>query len=303
MTSSLGGAAPTIPLENGARVTRTATGATVSVTHKTVPIEVSVRTPWGAVNVPPITFAVMPGSDDVGLFGMATMKALGLDLYPWALEEPRPSAVSVQTGVESQSFLAARRVTLSIQSFQSKFADDAPADVAVERLVERGTDMFMDPMEERGARDRALEDSVQQAEQSGLSADGACRLRDILCRREDVFRGALRGDPPARVELMRVHLKPQAQVVKARPRRYDPVRTGWLASCIAALVAFGLIVWNLQVVCASPAMVVRKRDTCRLVSDYQPGNLQGEQTPKVMTDLLRGLDCKLSRRCLLLRRG
>ena len=35
-------------------------------------------------------------------------------------------------------------------SFQLEVADDAPADVAVERLVERGPDMFMDPMEERG---------------------------------------------------------------------------------------------------------------------------------------------------------
>ena len=68
-------------------------------------IEVSLRTPWGAVNVPPITFAIMPGSHDVVLFGMATMKALGLDLYPWALEKLRPSAVLVQTGVESPSFL------------------------------------------------------------------------------------------------------------------------------------------------------------------------------------------------------
>ena len=51
--------------------------------------------------------------------------------------------------------------------------------------------MFLDQMEERGARDKALEDSVQQAEQSGLSADGACRLRDILSRRVDAFRRAL----------------------------------------------------------------------------------------------------------------
>ena len=136
----------------------------------------------------------------------------------------------------------------------------------------------MDQMEERGARDRALEDSVQQTEQSGLSADGACRLRDILSRRVDAFRRALRGDLPARVcvEPMRVHLKPQAQAVKARPRRYDPLKTGWLASCIAALVAFGLIVWNIQVVWASPAMAVPKRDTFRLVSDYQAVNSQVE---------------------------
>ena len=89
---------------------------------------------------------------------------------------------------------------------------------------------------------------------------------------------------------MRVQLKPQAQAVKARPRRCDPVKTGWLASCIAALVAFCLIVWNIQAVWASPATAVRKRDTFRLVSDYQAVNSQVEQTPKVMTDLLRDFD-------------
>ena len=71
MCSSFGGAVVQIPLENGPRAARTATGSTVTVTHKTVPIEVNVRTPWGAVKVPPITFAVMPGSDDVVLLGMA----------------------------------------------------------------------------------------------------------------------------------------------------------------------------------------------------------------------------------------
>ena len=90
---------------------------------------------------------------------------------------------------------------------------------------------------------------------------------------------------------MRVQLKPQAQAVKARPRRYDPVKTGWLASCIVALGVFGLLVRNIQVVWASPAMAVPQRDTSRLVSDYQAVNSQVEQTPKVMTDLLRDLDC------------
>ena len=73
---------------------------------------------------------------------------------------------------------------------------------------------------------------------------------------------------------MRVQLKPQAQAVKARPRRYDPVKTGWLVTCIAALVAFGFIVWNIQAVWASPATAVRKRDTFRLVSEYQAVNSQ-----------------------------
>ena len=81
--------------------------------------------------------------------------------------------------------------------------------------------------------------------------------------------------------------------MKARPRRYDPVKTGWLASCIVALGTFGLLVRNIQAVWASPAMAVPQRDTSRLVSDYQAVNSQVEQTPKVMTDLLRGLDCKV----------
>ena len=110
-----------------------------------------------------------------------------------ALEKLRPSAVPVQTGVESPIFFAARRVTLPVESFQSEAADDAPADVAVERLVERGPDMFMDQMGKRGTRDRALEDSVQQAEQSGLSADGACRLRDILSRARRPFSSCVAG--------------------------------------------------------------------------------------------------------------
>ncbi|CAN0423932.1 unnamed protein product, partial [Scytosiphon promiscuus] len=133
----------------------------------------------------------------------------------------------------------------------------------------------MDPAEERVERERALEDSVEEAVQNGLSADGAGRLRDILGRRVNAIRRALRGDPPASVEPMKVHLKPQAQAVKAMPRRY-PVKTGWLASCIAALVALGVLaVW------ASPAVAASRRDTSRLVSDNQAVNSQVEQSPGV----------------------
>ncbi|CAM9979133.1 unnamed protein product, partial [Sphacelaria rigidula] len=119
-------------------------------------------------------------------------------------------------------YLVARRVIVSIRSFQSANEEETPADEAVERLVDRGPDMFMDPAEERGARERTLEDSVQQAEMKGLSADDAHCLRDILARHVHKFRRALRGDPPARVE-------PMKEAVKAKPRRCDPVNPVWLA--------------------------------------------------------------------------
>ncbi|CAM9295901.1 unnamed protein product, partial [Sphacelaria rigidula] len=102
----------------------------------------------------------------------------------------------------------------------------------------------MDPAEERGSRKCALEDSVRQAEQKGLSTDGSHCLRDILARRVDTFRRALRGDPPARVE-------PMNEAVKTKSRHCDPVKAVWLASCIAVLVAFGLLVRNVQAVWAS----------------------------------------------------
>ena len=111
----------------------------------------------------------------------------------------------------------------------------------MERLVERGPEMFMDPAEEESARKVALEESVTDAVARGLSVSKAERLRGILSRRLNAFRRALRGDPPARVESMRVQLKPGASAVKAKPRRYDPVKTSWLASCVAALLAYGLV--------------------------------------------------------------
>ena len=107
---------------------------------------------------------------------------------------------------------------------------------------------------------------------NGLSISKAERLRDILHRRVNAFRRALRGDPPARVEPMRVQLKPGATTVKAKPRRYDPVKSSWLASCMAALLAFGLVFINVQAVWSSPAMAVPKGDSFRLVSDYKAVN-------------------------------
>ena len=154
-------------------------------------------------------------------------------------------------------------------------------DLAVERLVERGPEMFMDPAEEESALKVALEESVTDAVAQGHSVSKAERLRGILSRRFNSFRPVLRGDPPARMEPMRVQLKPGSSAVKAKPRRYDPVKTSWLASCVSALLAFGLVFQN-QAVWSSPAMAVPKKDSFRLVSDYKAVNEQMEKSPGVM---------------------
>ena len=58
---------------------------------------------------------------------------------------------------------------------------------------------------------------------------------------------------------MRVQSKPGASAVKAKSRRYDPVKTSWFASCVVSLLAFGLVFRNLQAVWSSPAMTVPKK--------------------------------------------
>ncbi|CAM9729047.1 unnamed protein product, partial [Sphacelaria rigidula] len=72
----------------------------------------------------------------------------------------------------------------------------------------------MIPAQEESARKVALEDSVTDAGATGLSISKAERLRGILHCRVNAFRRALRGDPPARVEPMRVQPKPGASAVK-----------------------------------------------------------------------------------------
>ena len=73
----------------------------------------------------------------------------------------------------------------------------------------------------------------------GLSVSKAERLRGVLSRRFNAFRRALRGDP----------LRAWSPCVFSQNLgRYDLVKTRWLALCVAALLAFGLVFRNLQAV-------------------------------------------------------
>ncbi|CAM9927206.1 unnamed protein product [Sphacelaria rigidula] len=83
--------------------------------------------------------------------------------------------------------------------------------------------MFMEPVEEESVRMAALEESMTDTVANGLNVSKVERLRGILYRHVNAFRRALMGDPPARVEPMRVILKPGAAAMKVKPRRYDPV--------------------------------------------------------------------------------
>ena len=65
------------PFSLGARQAVTATGQKFSVTERTIPLQLALVTPWGPAPLPPISFAVMPGSDGVLLLGLPTLKDWG----------------------------------------------------------------------------------------------------------------------------------------------------------------------------------------------------------------------------------
>ena len=123
-----------------------------------------------------------------------------------------------------------------------------PPDEAVELLVSRRPDMVMEPEQEERKRAVALAKAVETMLANDLSAWGEARLRKILDRQGNTFRGGLHGDPLARVEPLTLTFEPEAKVVEARERVYSPIKTAWLATCSRTLVALGPVFRNLQAV-------------------------------------------------------
>eukprot|EP00752_Nemacystus_decipiens_P002231 g2116.t1 len=226
----------------------------------------------------------MPGDDDVVILGNPTLKALGIDVYDTLGARAREQANIA--GVDTAAYKQCRRVTVSVDALQDQHQVPPPApDPAVERLLSRGPDMCLTTEEESAGRAAALEEAVAAARKAGLGDSYVLRLREVIRKRWNVFRRGLRpGDPPASVEPLRVTLKPDARPVKARARVYNPVKSAWLAACMASLVALGLVFFNLQAVWASAAMVLPKKQPqqFRLVADYRPVNARVEQVPAVM---------------------
>lgn len=124
--------------------------------------------------------------------------------------------------------------------------------------------MLVTPQEEEAGRAEALKIVVQAAAVTDLPDNHQPRLRQVVSRRWNAFRRALREDPSASMELLLMTLKPGAQAAKARGRKYSPARASWLTACVTTLVALALVFVNPQGVWASPAMAVSKKGDYKL---------------------------------------
>ena len=115
---------------------------------------------------------------------------------------------------------AVLRAAMAVTAFGP--GGDAPGDVdddvTLTLLFQRPM-MFQDSEVEMKDGVGALEMAVDDAVDHGLPPECAKMLRDIVFRTHlDVFRWALLGGPPARVEPMTVRLHPGARAVRAKPR-------------------------------------------------------------------------------------
>lgn len=120
----------------------------------------------------------------------------------------------------------------------------------------------------------AFDKISQSATDNGMSPDGTAKLRSVLHTFRDVFRIRLGNDPPAKVEPMRVSLKPHAQGIITKSRRYSPDQREYITKFLKRAKQYGFIKENRNATWAAAPLLVPKPNSrkFRLTFDYRPVN-------------------------------
>ena len=155
-----------------------ADGKLVLVNQKSCPVKTALQTMWGPV-MGPVSYAFLPGKEDVVILGSPTLATLGLNEYDSLGEYARKRNLSIQ-GVKSPNFKKCWRVSIPMEALLQRDpgAPETPDEV-VERLVSRGLDIGME------LEQQELERAVALAKQWRL-------LRQMVCR-PGVGRGCARS--------------------------------------------------------------------------------------------------------------
>ena len=120
-------------------------GKLVQVKQKSRPVRTALNTVWGPVVTDLVSYAALPGKEDMAILGSPTLAALRIKVYDSLGECVRKRKVSVQ-GVESPNFKECRPVTIAVEALlQCGPGAPEPPDEAVERLVFRESAGSMDP--------------------------------------------------------------------------------------------------------------------------------------------------------------
>ena len=261
----------------------TSLGQECDIETQSCPLHLTIETLWGPVRFT-MPFIVLPGEGDVVIIGQKTLREkLGIDVMA-QLKASVLKAHGCQddSGMEFTAFAvgepnagAVLRAAMAVTAFGP--GGDASGDVEDEvtlTLLSQRPIIFQDSEVEMQDRVRALETAVDDGVDHSLPPECAKMLRDIVFRTHlDVFRRALLGDPPARVEPITARFQPRARAVRAKPRASPPAKAAWLHEHMANLETAGMVFRNPQVIYASVAMAIPKGSTSyRMVTDYRAVN-------------------------------
>ena len=217
------------------------------VVTQSCPLHLTIETPWGPVRfTTPII--VLPGGGDVVIIGQKTSREkLGIDVMAQLNasvlkvhgREYDPEIGTTVGAVGEPNAGAVLRKAMAVTAFGQ--GGGVPGDVdddATLTLLSQRPMMFQDAEGEMQDRVGALETAVDDVVDHGLPPECAKILRDIVFRTHlDVFRWALLGGPPARVEPMTVRLHPGARAVRAKPRTCPIVHIPGDQNCWGGLLS------------------------------------------------------------------
>ena len=126
-------------------------------------------------------------------------------------------------------------------------------------LLNRGPTMTMDYVNsEMQWREQALEDAVLRAVQAGMPPDEVAEMqRLVLAPYRETFRRGLIGEPPEKVEPMRLVWTPTACSM-ATPKLYTQEKYAWLSEQVKILERAHMVYFDPLVTFAIEATVLQK---------------------------------------------
>ncbi|GMF16253.1 unnamed protein product [Phytophthora fragariaefolia] len=219
-------------------VVKVAGGATMQCRDR-VEVDLRISTAAGPLNISRVGCLVLDGDEDEFLLGRATMKDIGIDVN--GLLEQLAGGTSVA---------------------------EADNDDVTEHEPELG---FDDEREEiQVVVDKLVDEVVEAGFERGLADD----LRVLVHEYEDVWRLRIGTDEPARVEPMRITLRPDAQPYCSGVRKYQDMQRAFLRTYVQELLDNGLVRRNNSSRWACAALPVRKAggDGFRITVVYRPVN-------------------------------
>ncbi|KAG3061225.1 hypothetical protein PC121_g13075 [Phytophthora cactorum] len=188
----------------------------------------------GPVSIRSVPCLLLSGGGDEVLLGRDVLKGLGIDL-------------------EEQ--LAQLAGPLSLDSNRNKFS---------------AGDGIPDPQDAQEPI-TTLSQLLDRAVANGLPTEYVDAVRDLLELFPDVWRAAVGPDPPAKVEPLRVTLKPDAVPYRSPPRKYASLQAQFIREYVKSLVDNGLVEQNNASRWAWAVVPVHKpgtSDKFRLTIDY-----------------------------------